>query len=148
MAFTWGALIGGTAAVAALLVCQHLLLLGLVALFNRRFQPIFWLFRCSRPAIRAALHLSTLIIFAVGVALGSLLGSNLLLAICAVLVATISFGTEWTFMGNWGPLATLLRTRERDYLERARAVTNHPKIGRSEATGMIPKAARLLPGPF
>lgn len=109
-------LIAGAAASAALLICSYLLFAAMVALFQLRIQPFFWLFGRSRPAIRAILHLAALLIAAIGIPLGFLIGRNWGLAVCTSIAFVISFGAEWTFMGDWGPLARLLRSRDQQYL--------------------------------
>lgn len=110
----WATLIIGAAAVTALLVSQHLLFAGMVALFRKRVQPIYWLFRRSELAIRAILHLAAVVVAGIGITFGFLASSNLVLAVCIGLATTLSFGAEWTFMGNWGPLAKLVRSRAQE----------------------------------
>lgn len=101
------------AIILASFACQHALLICLVALSRLRAQPILWLLRRSRAVIRTVLHLSAISILAIGVPVGWLIDSNHLLALTAGVALNLSLAVELTFKGDMGPLAALLRERDR-----------------------------------
>lgn len=94
------------------IVCQHALLLALVELARMQVAPVVGLLQCSRPAIRAILHLTAVTIFASGIVLGWLLASNTILSVSLGLSLIVSSASEWTFFAGLGPLSTFLIKRD------------------------------------